>query len=141
MEENAFVINKTRYPLPKIDFGKDVFGKINRTICDYYNISLEQLISSDRTRPIIFARQLAIALSYVNCVHLSCKWIGAYYGKKDHTTVLHCIDQLIEKIDCPGDPLEVGYRDVVALLPFESKKVKKRCNHAYPQKKVLHGQA
>ena len=138
MEAYAFVINDTRYPVPKENFTNDIFGKINQVICDYYQITLDQLISKDRIRPIIFARQLAIALAYINCSHMSCKWIGAYYGKKDHTTVLHCIDQLIEKIDCPGDPLEIGYKDIIALLPFESKEIKKRYDHAYPQKKILH---
>jgi hypothetical protein len=141
MENYAFFINDTRYPTPKISFGKDTFGKINQVVCDYYNVTLEQLISKDRTRPVIFARQLAIALAYVNCVHMSCKYIGAFYGKKDHTTVLHCIDQLIDKKDSPcDDPLKIGYHDVVALLPFESKEVKKRYDHAYPKKSV-HGHA
>lgn len=62
--------------------------KVQRTVCDYFNISREDLLSKSRKRNIVQARQIAMYMSrnHINC---SLSTIGSEIGGKDHATVLH----------------------------------------------------
>ena len=57
-------------------------------LCDYFNISRDELLSKTRKRQIVQARQIAMYMSrtLINC---SLSTIGAEIGGKDHATVLH----------------------------------------------------
>ncbi|HQQ02543.1 MAG TPA: chromosomal replication initiator protein DnaA [Bacteroidales bacterium] len=61
---------------------------IQKVVCDYFNITLEQLHSKSRKRSIVQARQLAMyfAKAYTKS---SMAAIGLQCGNKDHSTVLH----------------------------------------------------
>ena len=62
--------------------------KVQTVVCDYFNISREDLLSKTRKRQIVQARQIAMYMSrsLINC---SLSTIGAEIGGKDHATVLH----------------------------------------------------
>ena len=62
--------------------------KVQKMVCDYFNISRETLLSKSRKRQIVQARQIAMYLSR-NLVGCSLSTIGAELGGKDHATVLH----------------------------------------------------
>ena len=69
---------------PEIDI-----EKVQRTVCDYFNISREDLVSKSRKRQIVQARQIAMYLSRNLISNCSLATIGMEIGGKDHATVLH----------------------------------------------------
>ena len=62
--------------------------KVQKVVCDYFNITKDDLLSKTRKRQIVQARQIAMYMSrsLINC---SLSTIGAEIGGKDHATVLH----------------------------------------------------
>lgn len=62
--------------------------RVQQTVCDYFNISKELLVSKTRKRQIVQARQIAMYMSR-NLLNCSLSTIGAEIGGKDHATVLH----------------------------------------------------
>ena len=62
--------------------------KVQRTVCEYFRITRDELVSKTRKRQIVQARQIAMYMSrsLINC---SLSTIGAEIGGKDHATVLH----------------------------------------------------
>lgn len=71
---------------------------IQKSVADYFELSLEQLVDKSRKKEIVIARQLGMyfAKEYTN---LSLQTIGQYFGKRDHSTVIHainCVNDLIE---------------------------------------------
>jgi len=61
---------------------------IQKTVCDYFNIQIEQINSKTRKRNIVQARQLAMYFSKKH-TNSSLTTIGLHCGNKDHATVLH----------------------------------------------------
>jgi len=71
---------------------------IQKVVCNYYNIALEQLQSKTRKREIVQARQVAMFFSKT-LTKSSLATIGSQIGGKDHATVLHAcktVNNLIE---------------------------------------------
>ena len=62
--------------------------KVQKMVCDYFNITRDTLLSKSRKRQIVQARQIAMYLSR-NLVGCSLSTIGTELGGKDHATVLH----------------------------------------------------
>lgn len=72
---------------------------IQKEVARRYNIKISDMSSSRRTRSIARPRQIAMYLSKT-LTSKSLAGIGASFGKKDHTTVMHAvkkIEQLISK--------------------------------------------
>lgn len=63
-------------------------SNIQKTVADYYQISLPNLLSTSRSRSLARPRQLAMALAKEITDH-SLPEIGRAFGGRDHTTVLH----------------------------------------------------
>ncbi len=71
---------------------------IQKVVCNYYNIGLDQLQSKTRKREIVQARQVAMFFSKT-LTKSSLATIGSQIGGKDHATVLHAcktVNNLIE---------------------------------------------
>lgn len=62
--------------------------KVQKVVCDYFNISRDELVSKTRKRQIVQARQIAMYMSR-NLINCSLSTIGMEIGGKDHATVLH----------------------------------------------------
>ena len=62
--------------------------KVQKTVCDYFNITRDMLLSKSRKRQIVQARQISMYMSR-NLINCSLSTIGAETGGKDHATVLH----------------------------------------------------
>ena len=60
-----------------------------RTVCEYFNITRDDILSKSRKRQIVQARQIAMYLSRNLISNCSLSTIGAEIGGKDHATVLH----------------------------------------------------
>jgi chromosomal replication initiator protein len=73
-------------------------NQIQKAISDYFNIKLSALLSKKRTKDIVTARQIAIYISR-ELTELSLPVIGAAFGGKDHTTILHSYNKIKNKIE------------------------------------------
>jgi chromosomal replication initiator protein len=94
-----------------LDLAKDMIDKlikntkreisidyIQKVVCNYFNIPVEQIQSKTRKREIVQARQVAMFFSK-NLTKASLATIGSQIGGKDHATVLHAcktVNNLIE---------------------------------------------
>jgi chromosomal replication initiator protein len=94
-----------------LDLAKDMIDKlikntkreisidyIQKVVCNYFNIPIEQIQSKTRKREIVQARQVAMFFSK-NLTKASLATIGSQIGGKDHATVLHAcktVNNLIE---------------------------------------------
>lgn len=74
---------------------------IQRTVADYYQIRLSDLLSKSRVRSLARPRQMAMALAK-ELTEGSLPEIGEAFGGRDHTTVLHAC-RTIRKL-CEDDP-------------------------------------
>ena len=63
--------------------------RVQQSVCEYFNISREDLLSKSRKRQIVQARQIAMYLSRNLISNCSLAAIGQEIGGKDHATVLH----------------------------------------------------
>ncbi len=68
---------------------------IQRTVAKYYNVKIQDLTGSRRTRSIARPRQVAMALAKELTSH-SLPEIGESFGGRDHTTVLHAVRKITE---------------------------------------------
>jgi chromosomal replication initiator protein len=66
-----------------------------KTVAEYYNLRVADLLSSRKTRNIARPRQMAMALSKELTEH-SLPEIGEAFGGRDHTTVLHACRRIEE---------------------------------------------
>ncbi|MDP2299491.1 MAG: chromosomal replication initiator protein DnaA [Coriobacteriia bacterium] len=91
----------TRHPM-SLDLAhsvlKDIFPErsikpismttIQQEVCRFYGVSKNELIGDKRTQSIVFPRQIAMYLTR-ELTDLSLPAIGAGFGGRDHTTVIH----------------------------------------------------
>ena len=85
------------------DKGPDI-SLIRRRVCDYYNISKQQIISKTRTKDVSNARQICM---YLCRKHTDATYeeIGRELGGRDHSTVLMACESVDRKLK--KDPLLV----------------------------------
>lgn len=74
---------------------------IQKTVAEYYKIRTSDLLSNRRSRSITRPRQLAMALSKELTNH-SLPEIGAAFGGRDHTTILHGCRKIAELRESDG---------------------------------------
>ena len=63
--------------------------RIIHVVCDYFNITRDDMLSKSRKRPIVQARQIAMYECRNLIQNCSLSTIGSELGGKDHATVLH----------------------------------------------------
>ena len=71
--------------------------RIKKIVSEIYGVSVEDLDSKKRPKDIAYARQVAMYLSR-EMTDLSLPKIGADFGGRDHTTVIHAIDKIAKEI-------------------------------------------
>ena len=76
-------------------------SNIQKTVADYYQIRLSDLLSTSRTRSVTRPRQMAMALAKELTEH-SLPEIGKAFGGRDHTTVLHACRTMRELCQIDG---------------------------------------
>ncbi len=87
---------------------------IQRTVAEYFNIKIADLLSKRRNRTIARPRQLAMALAKELTNH-SLPEIGDAFGGRDHTTVLHACRKVAELRSETADTAE-DYKNLSRLL-------------------------
>ncbi len=71
--------------------------KIVRTVADYYNLATHQITGKSRTGQIALARHVAMYLMR-NMMNMPLTKIGAYFGGKDHTTVMSAVSKVEKEL-------------------------------------------
>jgi len=75
---------------------------IQRTVAEYFNIKISDLISKRRSRSVARPRQVAMALAK-ELTSYSLPEIGKAFGGRDHTTVLHACRKVKELLETSSD--------------------------------------
>ena len=76
-------------------------SNIQKTVADYYQLRMADLLSKRRTRSLARPRQMAMALSKELTEH-SLPEIGDAFGGRDHTTVMHACKVMRELREIDG---------------------------------------
>jgi chromosomal replication initiator protein len=74
---------------------------IKKVVANYYNITIEEMCGKRRDRHIVFPRQVAMYIIREETAS-SLPAIGQAFGGRDHTTVLHSYEKIVQ--DCQDDP-------------------------------------
>lgn len=96
--------------IKKIEKKKITAGTIEEVVCEFYNVSSENIQSSSRKRQIVQARQVAMFLTK-NFTEMSLAQIGSVIGKKNHATVLHAYKTVKEQME-----VDKAFRDEVVEI-------------------------
>ncbi len=82
--------------------------EIARIVCEYFHVPLELLKAKTRKREVVQARQLAMYFTK-QFTKNSLKTIGLFFGGRDHSTVIHACQTVVNQIDT--DP---KFKEIVA---------------------------
>lgn len=72
--------------------------KIQKTVADHFQIKISELKSSKRLKNLVFPRQIAMYICR-NLTEMSYPEIGAKFGGKDHSTIIHAIKKIDKKMN------------------------------------------
>ncbi|WP_099189747.1 chromosomal replication initiator protein DnaA [Tepidibacter mesophilus] len=75
---------------------------IKEKVSEYFNIKMDDFSSKKRTRAIAYPRQIAMYLTR-ELTDLSLPKIGEEFGGRDHTTVIHAHDKIVNDIKTNSD--------------------------------------
>lgn len=76
---------------------------IQNEVCRFFNLSMVDIVSNKRSQNIVFPRQIAMYLAR-ELTDMSLPRIGAEFGGKDHTTVIHATAKITKLL---GEQREV----------------------------------
>ena len=91
-------------------FYKNDVQRIQRVVCEYYKISLEQMKGKNRNNEVNFPRQIAIYL----CRELTTESfpkIGSYFGGRNHSTIISAYQKIEKELE-NNDKLKEVIRDL-----------------------------
>jgi chromosomal replication initiator protein len=71
---------------------------IQKTVADYFHLSVADLQSKTRKKEIVIARQVAMYFCKEYTEH-SLKSIGYYFGGRDHSTVIHAVQAVSDMME------------------------------------------
>ena len=91
---------------------KSDIHRIQRVVCDYYKISIEDLKGKKRSQEINYPRQVAIYLCR-KLTNESFPKIGTYFGGRDHSTIISA---------CKRIEQDLQEKDQVRIVISELKK-------------------
>ncbi len=101
---------------------KDVFNqirvitvdKIQNVVSNYFNISLSDMLSQRRSRPLARPRQIAMYLAK-KMTSRSLPEIGRRFANRDHTTVIHAV-KTITRLSDQDDEMKKNIHQIKNLL-------------------------
>ena len=101
---------------------KDVFSqirvitvdKIQNVVSNYFNISLSEMLSQRRSRPLARPRQIAMYLAKKMTTR-SLPEIGRRFANRDHTTVIHAV-KTISRLSEQDDEMKKNISQIKSLL-------------------------
>lgn len=95
-------------------FYKNDVQRIQRVVCDYYKISIEQMKGKKRNDEVNFPRQVAIYL----CRELTSESfpkIGSYFGGRNHSTIISACKKIEKELNI-NDDLKIVIKDLKKQL-------------------------
>jgi chromosomal replication initiator protein len=104
---------------------KDVFNqvrvvtvdKIQNTVANFFNISLSEMLSQRRSRPLARPRQIAMYLAK-KLTTRSLPEIGRRFANRDHTTVIHAV-KTITRLSEKDHEMKKNIEQIKSLLTEE----------------------
>jgi chromosomal replication initiation ATPase DnaA len=66
---------------------------IQISVCEYYNLPLERMLSEQRPEGIVWPRQIAMSLAY-ELSHLSTTDLAPLFNRRDHGTILNACSRV-----------------------------------------------
>ena len=101
---------------------KDVFNqtrvitvdKIQNTVSNFFNLSLNEMLSQRRSRPLARPRQIAMYLAKKMTTR-SLPEIGRRFANRDHTTVIHAV-KTITKLSEKDEEIKNNLNQIKAIL-------------------------
>ena len=101
---------------------KDVFNqirvitvdKIQNVVSNFFNISLNDMLSQRRSRPLARPRQIAMYLAK-KMTSRSLPEIGRRFANRDHTTVIHAV-KTIYRLSEQDDEMKKNISQIQSLL-------------------------
>ena len=84
--------------LPEIVPRALTIESIQQNVAEYFNISVDAMLSKRRDREVVVARQVAMYYSRM-MTDASLPRIGEAFGGRDHTTVMHSCEKVTEQMD------------------------------------------
>lgn len=91
---------------------------IQKTVADYFKIDASDLSSKTRVRSIAMPRQIAMYLTR-ELTDLSLPKIGEEFGGRDHSTVIHACDKILQDINQDSE-LSETVKNIIAQLKNNS---------------------
>lgn len=85
---------------------KNDVQRIQRVVCDYYKISIEQMKGKNRNNAVNFPRQIAIYLCR-ELTNESFPKIGSYFGGRNHSTIISADQKIRKELNSNSDLIEV----------------------------------
>lgn len=77
--------------------GRVTIPWIQKRVAEYYDIPEEEMVSKRRSAGLVLPRQVAMRLSQI-FTQSSLAQIGAAFGGRDHTTVMHAVDKINTRV-------------------------------------------
>lgn len=71
---------------------------ITEGVAEHFQLKKEELLSRRQVRRIVLPRQVAMFLIY-DLAGLTLKQVGAFFGKKDHSTVIHACEKIKKELE------------------------------------------
>ena len=104
---------------------KDVFNqakvitvdKIQNIVSNFYSISLSEMLSQRRSRPLARPRQIAMYLAK-KLTTRSLPEIGRRFANRDHTTVIHAV-KTINRLSEKDEELKKNINEIKSILMEE----------------------
>ena len=88
--------------------------KIQNVVSNYFNISLSDMLSQRRSRPLARPRQIAMYLAK-KMTSRSLPEIGRRFANRDHTTVIHAV-KTISRLSDQDDEMKKNINQIQSLL-------------------------
>ena len=102
-------------------FGTQVIAKnkidqVQQVIAHSYNITVDDLKSKRKSNDITIPRQIGM---YICRIYLkeSLPKIGAEFGGKDHTTVMHAVNKIKKELE-KDDDLNIEVNKIISQIPW-----------------------
>lgn len=88
--------------------------RIINVVCDYFNVTKDDLVGKRKNKEIATARQICIYL-ITEMMDLPLTAIGEIFGGRDHTTIIHSRDKIEEQAKSKSS-VSVAVNDLKAML-------------------------
>ncbi|HEV3001146.1 MAG TPA: chromosomal replication initiator protein DnaA [Solirubrobacteraceae bacterium] len=97
----------TRPPAPTIE-------RIQDAVCEHFGLTREELLSTSRATRVAWPRQLAMFLAREH-TQASLPSIGAAFGGRNHTTVLHAVKRTEQRMAADRDAYDAAHAVIATL--------------------------